>query len=86
MLATPSRLVAEAAAAGLEHAATATFGGDYAETLKRWLVGFDDHADAVRSLGFDDRFLRCWRFYLAYCAAGFDTCTTDVGHYTFVRR
>ena len=86
MLATPSRLVAAAAAAGLEHAGTATFGADYAETLKRWLDAFDGQADAVRALGFDERFLRCWRFYLAYCAAGFDTCTTDVGHYTFVRR
>ena len=35
--------------------------------------------------GFDERFIRCWRFYLAYCAAGFDSATTDVAHYVFVR-
>ena len=25
----------------------------------------------ARGLGFDDQFLRLWRFYLAYCVAGF---------------
>ena len=25
----------------------------------------------MRALGFDDRFLRMWRLYLAYCEAGF---------------
>mgnify|MGYP000240448554 CR=1 FL=1 len=29
-------------------------------------------------LGFDDRFRRMWRYYLAYCAAGFSTGRTDV--------
>ena len=31
------------------------------------------NVDAVRAQGFDDAFIRCWRFYLAYCAAGFAT-------------
>jgi cyclopropane-fatty-acyl-phospholipid synthase len=26
----------------------------------------------VRRLGFNDAFIRLWRFYLAYCEAGFD--------------
>jgi len=30
--------------------------------------------------------VRGWRFYLAYCIAGFATGTTDVGQYTFERR
>ncbi len=86
MLASPSRFVAAASAAGLELANTLTFGHDYAETLKRWLAAFDAAAPAVRALGFDEKFIRCWRFYLAYCAAGFDTETTDVAQYTFIRR
>jgi cyclopropane-fatty-acyl-phospholipid synthase len=85
MLPSPSRLVAEAARAGLKLVDAATFGRDYKETLVRWLAAFDAARDEVRAQGFDDRFIRGWRFYLAYCAAGFATETTDVGQYTFVR-
>jgi cyclopropane-fatty-acyl-phospholipid synthase len=60
------------------------FGHDYAETLKRWLAAFDANIDKVRAQGFDNRFIRCWRFYLAYCAAGFASETTDVAQYTLV--
>ncbi len=28
--------------------------------------------------GFDERFRRLWRFYLAYCEAGFRSGRTDV--------
>jgi cyclopropane-fatty-acyl-phospholipid synthase len=83
MLASPSRLVAEAKNAGLALVDAHTFGVDYAETLKRWLAAFDAALPAIRAQGFAERFIRCWRFYLAYCAAGFDTGTTDVGQYTF---
>jgi len=27
--------------------------------------------DEVKALGFDDRFIRMWRFYLSYCEGGF---------------
>ena len=27
--------------------------------------------DAVRALGFDERFIRTWHYYLCYCEAGF---------------
>jgi cyclopropane-fatty-acyl-phospholipid synthase len=86
MLASPVRFVAAAQAAGLELLRTLTFGHDYAETLRRWLAAFDAALPAIRALGFDEKFIRCWRFYLAYCAAGFATETTDVGQYTFIRR
>ena len=85
MLASPTRLAALAAEADLTLVRLAAFGRDYAETLKRWLAAFDDRVVAIRSLGYDTRFIRCWRFYLAYCAAGFDTGTTDVAQYTFAR-
>jgi len=85
MLPSPSRLRDEAARAGLALVDATTFGRDYAATLVRWLAAFDATRDDVRALGFDERFIRLWRFYLAYCAAGFATETTDVGQYTFVR-
>ncbi len=85
MLASPARFVDVAKDAGLTLTRVHTFGRDYAETLKRWLALFDENTPAIRALGFEERFVRCWRFYLAYCAAGFDTGTTDVGQYTFTR-
>ncbi len=85
MVASPSRIAETAAAAGLRLDRVHAFGRDYAETLKRWLAAFDAAAPAVRAQGYDERFRRCWRFYLAYCAAGFDTGTTDVAQYTFTR-
>lgn len=47
------------------------FSAHYAETLRLWRVRFDERIDQVRNLGLDDRFCRLWRFYLAYCEAGF---------------
>ena len=45
--------------------------GDYARTLAHWRRRFRAAEDAVRGLGFDERFRRVWDFYLAYCEAGF---------------
>jgi len=46
--------------------------------LQQWLVNFDSKHDDVRALGFDNRFIRLWRFYLAACIAGFRTGRTSV--------
>ena len=46
-------------------------GPDYAETLKEWRRRFLCNREKVRALGFDERFLRMWEFYLAYCEGGF---------------
>jgi cyclopropane-fatty-acyl-phospholipid synthase len=43
----------------------------YAETLRRWRSRFDEAADTVAALGYDERFRRLWRLYLSYCEAGF---------------
>jgi len=64
--------------AGLKIAELYSFGLDYAHTLEAWLHRFDEVSDQVKSLGFDERFRRMWRYYLAYCAAGFSTRRTDV--------
>jgi len=43
----------------------------YAQTLRRWRHEFDANETDVAQLGYDARFRRLWRFYLAYCEAGF---------------
>ena len=43
----------------------------YARTLREWRTRFLSQADAVRALGFDDRFIRMWEYYLALSEAGF---------------
>jgi cyclopropane-fatty-acyl-phospholipid synthase len=84
----PSRSAfrAEVAKAGLELVDEFAFGADYAETLRRWRVQFLARERAVRKLGFDERFLRIWEFYLAYCEAAFATGNTDVVQFTLRRR
>ncbi|MFM1827068.1 MAG: hypothetical protein RLY67_449 [Pseudomonadota bacterium] len=47
------------------------FGHHYGKTLHDWLETFNQHEQEIRALGYDDRFLAMWRFYLAYCEAGF---------------
>lgn len=46
-------------------------GHHYAETLRRWRANFDAAAEQLEELGYDERFRRLWRMYLAYCEAGF---------------
>ena len=78
MLASPQVLRGQAERAGLRVVDVFGFGRDYAETLRRWRARFVAAAAEVRCLGFDERFLRLWNFYLAYCEAGFRARSTDV--------
>ena len=50
-------------------------GPHYVRTLDEWRRRFWQAEARVRSLGFDDRFIRMWDFYLASCAASFETKT-----------
>jgi cyclopropane-fatty-acyl-phospholipid synthase len=43
----------------------------YAETLRRWRANFEAATVRLERLGYDERFRRLWRMYLAYCEAGF---------------
>jgi cyclopropane-fatty-acyl-phospholipid synthase len=43
----------------------------YALTLREWRRRFFERIDDVRALGFDDRFIRMWEYYLCYCEAAF---------------
>ncbi|MGB3472707.1 MAG: cyclopropane-fatty-acyl-phospholipid synthase family protein [Erythrobacter sp.] len=63
------------------------FGLDYAETLKLWRERFDRAVSDNRlPAGFDARFVRLWRYYLAYCEAGFRCHNIDVHQVTLVKR
>ncbi|TDQ08776.1 SAM-dependent methyltransferase [Pedobacter metabolipauper] len=46
-------------------------GLDYAKTLNLWFEQFNRNAALVKSLGFDERFIRKWRYYFNYCEAAF---------------
>lgn len=46
-------------------------GESYALTLREWRRRFFARVDEVRSLGYDERFVRMWEFYLCYCEGGF---------------
>jgi len=54
------------------------FGRDYARTLTLWRETFEARWPQVAAQGFDERFRRLWRFYLAYCEAGFRAGSIDV--------
>jgi cyclopropane-fatty-acyl-phospholipid synthase len=54
------------------------FGRHYAETLRHWRRGFHARLDDVRALGYPDRFIRLWDYYLCYCEAAFDERYTGV--------
>lgn len=43
----------------------------YALTLAEWRRRFQAAREEVRRLGFDERFMRMWDYYLAYCEGGF---------------
>ena len=47
------------------------FGSSYARTLHAWRKRFMAKLPEVRAQGFDERFIRMWEFYLAYCEGGF---------------
>ena len=43
----------------------------YPRTLREWRANLSEHREEARALGFDERFLRLWDFYLSYCEGGF---------------
>ncbi len=78
----PREFRREAQAAGLKVVDEMAFGADYAETLRRWRESFLEAKAQVLQLGFDERFIRTWEFYLAYCEAAFAQSNIDVVQYT----
>lgn len=59
------------------------FGLSYARTLAAWRERFRTQLPAAHALGFDDRFIRLWNYYLAYCEGGFRERSIGVAHLLF---
>jgi cyclopropane-fatty-acyl-phospholipid synthase len=57
----------------------------YAQTLKIWRANFESKLAEVRALGFDDAFIRKWRYYLCYCEAAFGTRHITVAQMVYSR-
>lgn len=72
MLPSPSSFLKVAKKIGFTHAGHLEFGKDYAKTLKMWEETFSSSPEAIKSIGFDEKFMRTWRFYLKYCQGGFE--------------
>lgn len=78
MLPSPEILSEEVRKSGLTIDNQHFFGLDYARTLRLWRDNFEESLEKINAQGFDDAFIRLWRFYLCYCEAGFLTQRTDV--------
>lgn len=47
------------------------FGQDYAKTLNIWHKNFNSKLTEVKKLGYSEKFIRKWNYYLCYCEAAF---------------
>ncbi len=64
-------LQSTARVSSLQLAGAQDIGEHYALTLRAWRQRFTGRLAEVRSLGFDERFVRMWILYLSYCEGGF---------------
>lgn len=84
----PSRQAIESALSGhttLRVTSVRPMAAHYARTLSSWNARFTASQDRVLALGLDAVFCRMWRFYLAYCEAGFRSGLVNVGQYLLER-
>ena len=72
----PEVVVAGAERAGFRVERVHPLGPHYVRTLQAWRRRFLENENAVRALGFDERFLRMWQYYLCSAEAGFATRST----------
>ena len=61
------------------------FPESYAQTLWHWRKAFWSRIEQVRELGFDERFIRMWDYYFAYCEAAFRERAVSVGQFLWER-
>lgn len=78
MLLSNAVIADQAMQAGLVAQNSHAFGGDYARTCDMWHQRLIAKRDRIHGLGYDDEFLRSWRFYLGICTASFAVGQTDV--------
>ena len=60
-------------------------GSSYVKTLHSWLEMFDKNIAQVRALGFGEKFIRTWRYYLSYCEAAFKMKNISVVQLVYTR-
>ena len=58
----------------------------YVRTLREWRTRFMASLETVRALGFDERFVRTWEYYLGLSEAGFATGVTQDLQIVFEKR
>ncbi len=58
---------------------------DYARTLRAWRESFQAVLPEVRRLGFDETFIRMWRFYLCFCEGGFMERVIHTGQFLMAK-
>jgi cyclopropane-fatty-acyl-phospholipid synthase len=78
MLPSLQRFCEEAERAGLRAVEHFAFGKDYARTLREWSKRMRERTPEIKAMGYDDRFLRNWQYYLNICAAAFSVGRTNV--------
>jgi cyclopropane-fatty-acyl-phospholipid synthase len=61
------------------------FPGSYVKTLKAWRERFAASRASVEAMGFDEKFIRMWNLYLAYCEGAFRANRISVGQYLLER-
>ncbi len=85
MLPTERHLYGHACQAGLVPLSLDHFGEHYADTLADWSASFEAEAAWLEANGYDERFRRMWRYYLAFCEAGFRDGRIDVVQFCLAR-
>lgn len=60
-------------------------GQHYALTLKIWRHNFFEQLEQIKALGFDQRFIRMWEYYLCYCEGGFMERSISAAQFVFAK-
>tara|TARA_Y100001970_G_C14195385_1_gene837766 strand:- start:462 stop:1655 length:1194 start_codon:yes stop_codon:yes gene_type:complete len=85
MLPSPEIFIATAVKQGFDYLNNVEFGKDYGLTLRKWEENFSLVLNKIKDLGFDEKFIRTWRFYLKYCQGGFESRKISVSQFNFVK-
>lgn len=68
----------QARRAGLMVTDRHAFGTDYSRTCDAWKTRLDQQSERIKRLGYEESFLRSWRFYLGISSGSFSVGQTDV--------
>ncbi|RYR38093.1 hypothetical protein Ahy_A09g043051 isoform G [Arachis hypogaea] len=67
----------------VEH--TENIGIHFHQTLRWWSKNFMEKQSEILALGFDEKFIKTWKYYFDYCAAGFKSRTLENYQMVFSR-